>query len=101
MEREKNIGTSNYSELKIQPWDVWEAWNLNPWDADIVKRVARTKVNCSKTIRQKIKDIPYINPELIDEIIEDDWINSRIEDYEKIIQVCHERIRQLKKENNG
>ena len=27
----------------IQPWDIWLEYNLNPWDADIVKRVLRNK----------------------------------------------------------
>ena len=32
-----NEGTSNYSAHKIQPWDIWMEYHLNPWDADIVK----------------------------------------------------------------
>ena len=64
--RTYNIGICNYSQYKIQPWDIWEEYNLNPWDADIVKRVLRNKQG-----------------------------NSRIMDYEKIIHVCEERIRQL------
>lgn len=64
--RQYNIGTSNYSEHTIQPWSVWIDWNLNPWDADIIKRVLRTKVGA-----------------------------SRKEDYRKIIHICNERIRQL------
>lgn len=70
--RDKNVGASNYSKSIIQPWSVWQAWNLNPWDADIVKRVYRTKKQQGKT--------------------END---SRIEDYQKIIHICQERIRQL------
>lgn len=65
--RSHNVGTSNYSKHKIQPWDIWKEYSLNPWDADIVKRVLRTKYD-----------------------------NSRILDYEKIIHVCQERISQLK-----
>ena len=64
--RDKNIGNSNYAEHKIQPWDIWMDWNLNPWDADIIKRTLRTKKG-----------------------------DSRIMDYEKIIHVCEERIRQI------
>ena len=70
--RNSNIGESNYSEKVIQPWSIWQDWQLNPWDADIVKRIARTKVINNKT------------PE-----------ESRIEDYQKIIHICQERIRQL------
>ena len=41
--RKYHIGKSDYSQHKIQPWDIWEEYHLNPWDADIVKRVLRTK----------------------------------------------------------
>lgn len=64
--REYNIGSSNYADHIIQPWSIWIDWNLNPWDADIVKRVLRTKTD-----------------------------TSREEDYHKIIHICEERIRQL------
>ena len=76
--RDHNIGSSNYASMKIQPWDVWSAWNLNPWDADIVKRIARTK------------KIPGMSE-----------IEARIEDYEKIKHNCDERIFQLKEELNA
>ena len=64
--RDANVGNSNYSEHLIQPWSIWQDWNLNPWDADIVKRVLRTKQG-----------------------------ESRRMDYEKIIHICQERIRQI------
>ena len=64
--RNHNVGNSDYSEHIIQPWSIWIDWNLNPWDADIIKRVLRTKLN-----------------------------SSRKEDYSKIIHICEERIRQL------
>ena len=70
--RSYNIGTSDYSKYKIQPWDIWEDYNLNPWDADIIKRVLREKTYEGKSQSQ-----------------------SRIEDYQKIIHVCLNRIRQL------
>lgn len=68
--RNNNIGKSDYSKHIIQPWSIWIAYNLNPWDADIIKRVLRTK-----------EDTP------------------RKEDYEKIIHICKERIRQINTEN--
>ena len=64
--RNNNVGKSDYSKHIIQPWSIWIAYNLNPWDADIIKRVLRTK-----------EDTP------------------RKEDYEKIIHICQERIRQI------
>lgn len=67
--RQYNVGDSNYSKHKIQPWDIWSDWNLNPWDADIVKRVLRDKSS-----------------------------DSRETDYIKIIHICLERIRQIRNE---
>ena len=70
--REKNIGNSNYAQHKIQPWDIWLDWELNPWDADIIKRTLRTKAG-----------------------------ESRMMDYQKIIHICEERMRQIiEKEND-
>lgn len=74
--RDSNVGTSNYSKHIIQPWSIWLDYDLNPWDADIVKRVLRTKKEEGKT-----------------------EVESRIMDYEKIIHICKERIRQLSFEN--
>lgn len=64
--RSHNVGSSDYSKHKIQPWDIWIEYKLNPFDADIIKRVLRHK----KT-------------------------DSRKMDYEKIIHICQERIRQI------
>lgn len=61
-----NVGASDYSKHKIQPWDIWEEYNLNPWDADIIKRVLRTKAGEDRKL-----------------------------DYEKIIHICKKRIEQL------
>ena len=61
-----NVGASDYSCYAIQPWDIWLEYDLNPWDADIIKRVLRKKAGESRKL-----------------------------DYEKIIHVCQERIRQL------
>ena len=41
--RSYNVGASDYSNHLIQPWTIWLEYNLNPWDADIIKRVLRTK----------------------------------------------------------
>lgn len=64
--RSYNVGSSDYAKHAIQPWDIWLSYDLNPWDADIVKRVLRTK----ETDGRKL-------------------------DYEKIIHICKERIRQI------
>lgn len=64
-----NVGKSDYAKHAIQPWDIWKEYNLNPWDADIVKRVLRTKEGEPRTV-----------------------------DYEKIIHICKYRIVELSKE---
>lgn len=64
-----NVGKSDYSKHVIQPWDIWKEYNLNPWDADIVKRVLRSKEGEERTL-----------------------------DYEKIIHICKYRISELSKE---
>lgn len=72
--RNHNVGNSNYAEMPkgYQPWDLWKVYHLNPWDADILKRLLRTKVE------------PGMTPQ-----------ESRKMDYEKIIHVCQERINQI------
>ena len=74
--RKYNIGSSDYAKHAIQPWDIWREYHLNPWDADIIKRVLRNKEN-----------------------------NSRKLDYEKIIHICKERIHHIEEgyvfENNN
>lgn len=71
--RDYNVGNSNYSTLPVQPWDTWEKMHMNPWDADIEKRLLRTKKEPGKT-----------------------WRESRIEDYEKIKHICDKRIDMLR-----
>lgn len=64
--RSYNVGSSDYAKHIIQPYSIWLDYNLNAWDADIVKRILRKKDG-----------------------------ESRKTDYEKIIHVCNERIRQI------
>ena len=64
--RSSNRGASDYSRHIIQPWTIWQEYQLNPWDADIVKRVLWHQEGDSRRL-----------------------------DYEKIIHICEERIRQI------
>ena len=64
--RDHNVGASDYSAHVIQPWSIWIDYALNPWDADIVKRVLRSKQG-----------------------------EDRKQDYQKIIHIREERIRQI------
>lgn len=70
--RDYNVGSSDYSKHLIQPWAIWLEYELNAWDADIVKRVLRTKKG-----------------------------ESRESDYNKIIHDCKERLRQLEEEHEN
>lgn len=70
--RSYNVGNSDYSKHGIQPWDIWIEYKLNPFDADIVKRVLRKKNEGGMS-----------------------YVEARIMDYKKIIHVANERIRQL------
>lgn len=64
--RDYNVGKSDYAKHKIQPWDIILEYGLSYRDGDIVKRVLRTKEGESRRL-----------------------------DYEKIIHVCQECIRQI------
>lgn len=64
--RDYNVGNSDYAKHTIQPWDIILEYSLNYWDGDIVKRVLRTKEGEARRL-----------------------------DYEKIIHICKERIRQI------
>ena len=64
--RDYNVGKSDYAKHKIQPWDIILEYGLNYWDGDIIKRILRTKEGESRRL-----------------------------DYEKIIHICQERIRQI------
>ena len=75
--REANVGKSNYAKHTIQPWSIWIDYDLNPWDADIVKRILRTKEEEGMSLKE-----------------------SRLMDYEKIIHICKERMRQLNSETS-
>lgn len=67
--RDYDIGGSDYSRHRIQPRDIRLEYGLDPWDADIVGRVLRAGEG-----------------------------GDRKPDYERIIRVCRERIRQLEAE---
>ena len=72
--RKYNIGNSNYSKMPVgyQPWDLWKIYHMNPFDADILKRLLRTKIE------------PGMTPQEARKLV-----------YEKIIHVCQERINQI------
>lgn len=71
--RTHNVGASNYSsnEHVIQPWTIWLDYpNLTPFDHDIIKRILREKATDSRTL-----------------------------DYQKVMHICEERIRQINELN--
>jgi len=53
-----NVGDSDYANQAIQPWEIWEKLLLDPFRADIVKRLLRNKSTDSPVLdMQKIKHI--------------------------------------------
>jgi hypothetical protein len=36
-------GGNHYKERKIQPWEIWEAYDLNGWEASALKYLLRYK----------------------------------------------------------
>jgi len=69
--RSYNCGASDYSKHKFQSWSFWILFRLNPWDADLTKRVLRIK----KT-------------------------DGRLLDYRKMKHIALERIRQFQNNEN-
>ena len=60
--RSGNVGASDYAAKVIQPWTIWREYNLDPWEADIIKRVLRTKRGESR--RLDFKKIAHICEEI-------------------------------------
>lgn len=132
--RSYNCGASDYSKHKFQSWSFWILFRLNPWDADLTKRVLRIKKSdgrlldyqkcvhiCRERIRQfqnneNVFPIENLEPKdvTLDEMLEDYNLTSddiviltrilypnvkdRVSDYEKIIELCEKRIKELEKE---
>jgi hypothetical protein len=70
--RSFNVGNSDYSKHTIQPWSIWLDYpDLTSWDHDIIKRILRSK-------QGELREL----------------------DYQKIIHICSERLRQLKIKRN-
>ena len=69
--RSYNCGASDYSNHKFQSWSFWILFRLNPWDADLTKRVLRKKST-----------------------------DPRILDYKKMKHIALERIRQFQNNEN-
>jgi hypothetical protein len=70
--RSRNVGASDYAQKIIQPWAICLDSNLDPWDADIIKRVLRKKAGEPRRLT-----------------------------YEKIQHICDEKLRQIKLEEQG
>ena len=76
--RHHNVGESDYSQQQIQPWDIWKEYKLNPWDADVIKRILRKKGKCDLEI-----------------------LGNRLLDYRKIIHICQHQADQISEELRG
>jgi len=134
--RSYNIGSSDYSKHKFQSWSFWILFRLNPWDADIIKRVLRVKKTDGRLLDiKKIRHIALerirqfqnnenvfpienlepkgitLNEMIADyDLTSDDKIilgrilypntSNRVSDYQMIIEICDERIKELEKEES-
>ena len=39
---DRQVGGSHYGPSEdLQPWDIWEAFDLNPWQANAIKYILR------------------------------------------------------------
>lgn len=41
MVKSTQIGGDHYQKAALQPWDIFLAWGLDPWSANVVKYVLR------------------------------------------------------------
>lgn len=64
--RSYNVGASDYAKHKIQPWDIWQEYKLDPWEADIIKRVLRKKQGESR--KEKYLKIKHVAEEIIRQV---------------------------------
>lgn len=39
----RQVGGDHYHQAGIQPWDIWEAYHLDPWEASALKYLLRRK----------------------------------------------------------
>ena len=37
------VGGNHYVKRKIQPWEIWKAYEMNPWEANALKYLLRHK----------------------------------------------------------
>lgn len=77
--RAYNVGSSDYAQHKIQPWDIWLEYKLNPWEADIVKRILRKKKGQSR--REDLEKIIHVAKELIRQIDAEQTEEDEVEQY--------------------
>lgn len=57
-QKDRHVGSSDYSKNKIQPYHIWAEYELDPFRADLVKRILRTKSEEGKTLREcKLQDL--------------------------------------------
>jgi len=65
-----NVGKSNYAKHKIQPWEIWTEYKLDPFRADLIKRTLRTKEEEGMTLKEtKIQDLEKMQ-HIIDKMLD-------------------------------
>lgn len=117
--RSHHVGNSDYSNHKIQPYDIFCDYQLDPFRAELIKRLLRTKEEEGMTLRDaKLLDLKKIQHTVtfMIELYESNnfpWDKNDTEkkqnkeepgmtadesrrlDYEKIIHIYQERMRQI------
>ena len=65
-----NIGKSNYAKHKVQPWEIWTEYKLDPFRADLIKRTLRTKEEEGMSLREtKMQDLEKMR-HIIDKMLD-------------------------------
>lgn len=57
----KQVGGDHYIQKSMQPWDVWEAFNLDAWEANAVKYILRWRLKGGVTdLKKAIHYLEYL-----------------------------------------
>jgi hypothetical protein len=59
--KDKQVGGDHYKGRKLQPWDLWEAFDLDPWEANALKYLLRWKdKNGVEDLKKAVHYIEYL-----------------------------------------
>lgn len=62
--RDEQVGGNHYRQFKIQPWEIWEEYGLDAWQANTLKYLLRAGrkegVKASQDYRKAIHYLQYL-----------------------------------------